>query len=127
MNIQHDSVPQFSFRCEAGGRTRIQSMLLVVLAVLGIAAAVVGYRYYQAWRVFAVEDNIDGTFRPVVEALYLFAREHGAPATNLVQLVPRYISEIPSSRFAEPPEYRVLEEGVWQFSVRSTALRRPRI
>jgi hypothetical protein len=64
----------------------------------------------------------------VVTALYKFQEDSGTPATNLLQLVPRYVSQIPTSPVADSVAYRVLPDGTnWQFSVYSRALKPPRV
>lgn len=94
--------------------------VLLVIAVVGLAV-------YRRAHAFAVEGSIHSTFYPVTEALSAFAENHGAPATNLTQLVPKYLAEIPVSRFADSVEYSVIDGGkAWQLSILSRALAEPR-
>jgi hypothetical protein len=72
--------------------------------------------------------QIHDTFYPVVKALYDFEHDHNSPATNLTQLVPGYIVQLPISRFADSVEYSVIDGGkAWQLNIHSQALSEPRI
>jgi hypothetical protein len=60
--------------------------------------------------------------------MYDDENHHGSPATNLTQLVPEYISQLPSSRLAGSVEYSVIDDGkAWQFTIHSRALSQPRL
>ena len=98
----------------------------MVLLVGG--AAWVCYDFHNAWHKFVTEDQIHDTFFPVVVALDRFQKDSGTPATNLLQLVPRYVSQIPTSPVVDSVAYRVLPDGTnWQLSVYSRALKPPRV
>jgi hypothetical protein len=100
---------------------------LIAVAVLG-AAGIFAHGFYRAWHKFSVEDDIHGAFFPMVRALDDYERDHGAPATNLTQLIPRYIPQIPRSRFVDSVRYDVLEDGkAWQLRLHSRALEPPRL
>lgn len=104
--------------------------IIVWSAVAGLLAlaATLGFGLYDAWCRFAVEDEIHHTFFPVATALYLFEERQGAPATNLIQLVPGYLSAIPSSPLVNLVEYELLDDGtVWQLTMHSRALPTPRL
>ena len=101
--------------------------LLVAVAVIA-AGAVFTVSTYKRIHAFAVEDQIHGTFYPVAKALYDFEHDHSSPATNLTQLVPGYIAQLPSSHFAGSVEYSVIDGGkAWQLSIHSRALSEPRV
>ena len=104
-------------------------MVLTGVAVVVITlAAVFAFGIHQAWHKFAVEDSIHGTFFPVVRALEEYEHDHGAPAANLAQLVPKYVSQIPSSALVDSVQYTLLPDGkAWQLSLHSTALDPPRV
>ena len=105
-----------------------RSFLLLVAAVIIASVAVFAVSLYRRIHVFAVEDQIHGTFFPVAKALYDYEDAHSSPATNLTQLVPGYISRLPSSRFADLVEYSVIDDGkAWQLSIHSRALSQPRL
>jgi hypothetical protein len=102
----------------------IWSVVAVVLAVAGLFARV----SYDTWHRFAVEDEIHDTFFPLAIALYRFEEKHGAPATNLTQLVPDYVSAIPTSRLVSAVEYTLIDDGsAWQLALHSRALDQARI
>jgi len=105
-----------------------RSIFLSVAAVVIVAAALFAVSFYKHIHTFAVEDQIHGTFYPVAKALYDFEHDHNSPATNLTQLVPGYIAQLPSSRFADSVDYSVIDDGkAWQLSIHSRALSEPRI
>jgi hypothetical protein len=99
-------------------------MAIAVLAVV----AVIGVRLHQVFHKFSVEDQIHDSFFPVAMALYDYEDAHGSPATNLTQLVPAYLPQIPSSRLADSVEYSVIDGGkAWQLSIHNRALSPPRL
>ncbi len=96
--------------------------------IFGVAAARSGVGLYRAWHGFAVEDEIHGTFFPVVRALADYEYDHGSPASALAKVVPDYIAQLPSSRLADSVEYSVIGGGkAWQLSIHSHALHEPRV
>ena len=105
-------------------RSIILSVAVVVIAVVAVFAV----SFYKHIHAFAVEDQIHGAFYPVAKALYDFEHDHNSPATNLTQLVPGYIAQLPSSRFADSVDYSVIDGGkAWQLSIHSSALSQPRV
>ena len=104
-------------------------MVLTGVAVVVITlAAVFAFDVHRAWLKFTVEDSIHGVFFPVVRALDEYEHDHGAPATNLAQLVTKYVSQIPSSALVDSVQYTLLSDGkAWQLSLHSTALDPPRL
>ena len=104
-------------------------MVLIGVAVVVITlAAVFAFDVHRAWHKFSVEDSIHGVFFPVVRALDEYEHDHGAPATNLAQLVPKYVSQIPSSALVDSVQYTLLPDGkAWQLSLHSTVLDPPRL
>jgi hypothetical protein len=87
-----------------------------------------GRSFNTAWHRFQVEDNITFSYRPIVHALEDYERDHGAIATNITQLVPRYLQALPSSRYAESIEYRALANGpLWEIRVFSRSTKPPRL
>jgi hypothetical protein len=105
-----------------------RSIFLLVVVVVIAVGAVFAVSTYKRIHAFAVEDQIHGTFYPVAKALYDFEHDHNSPATNLTQLVPGYIAQLPSSRFADSVEYSVIDSGkAWQLSIYSRALSESRI
>jgi len=77
---------------------------------------------------FWTEERVCGVFDPVISALENFQQQSGSPPTNLTQLVPRYLQQLPISRVANSIDYRVLADGTnWQLSVHSRALSTPRV
>jgi len=104
------------------------ALLCYAAIALFAVAAVIGIRVHQAWHKFSVEDQIHDEFFPVTKALYDYQDAHKSPATNLAQLVPAYIAQIPSSPLADSVEYSVMDGGnAWQLSIHSRALSPPRL
>ena len=107
---------------------RTKMALTGVAVVVITLAAVVAFRVHQAWHKFVVEDNIHGVFYPVVRALDEYEHDHGAPATNLTQIVPKYASEIPRSALVDSVQYTLLPDGkTWQLCLHSRALKPARL
>ena len=92
-----------------GRRTKFLIWLILVAVASGVAW--IGHGFFSAFYRFATEDKISGTYLPVVMALYDFQSDAGVPATNLSQLVPRYLAKIPSAPVADSVTYRVLSNG----------------
>jgi hypothetical protein len=108
-------------------RTR-NAILLVIAVIVVCILSVVGFSTYDAWHRFAVEDEIHLTFYPLANALYQYEEDHKTAATNLVQLALKYISIIPTSRLVSAIDYTATDDGkVWQLSLRSRALKPPRV
>ncbi len=102
-------------------------MWLAAAVVVG-GVGWVSYDLSNAWHKFSIEDQVHDKFFPVVTALNKYQEESGAPATNLSQLVPRYLSGIPSSSIADSLEYQILPDGTnWQLSIYSRALNPARV
>lgn len=107
----------------------MKKYFIAVSAVLLIVfAAFMGFVAWPAWCRFSVEDRIHGAFYPVVNALYRFQDDTGAPAAGLAQLVPKYLTAIPRSEFVSEISYRrSSDEKAWALSLYSTALDPPRL
>ena len=91
----------------------------MIVAIVAAASVSIYIRIHS----FNVEDDIHHTFYPLAVALDDFAHDHNSPATNLTQLVPRYIAQLPRSRYADSIEYCVLDDGkAWQLSIHSSTL-----
>jgi len=107
-------------------RTKIIVWAIVAIVVLGIAYF--AYGFYRAWDRFASEERICGAFHPVFGAIEKFYDTAGALPTNLVQLVPAHISEIPRAPVADSVAYRVMPDGTnWEITVRSRITGVPRV
>jgi hypothetical protein len=92
----------------------------LVTAVIAIAVAWFAYGYFSAWQRFASEDRFSGALDPVTSALHDFQQQTRSLPTNLAQLVPRYLAQIPSGPVVDSIDYQVLTGGTnWQLSVRS--------
>ncbi len=106
---------------------RTKVVLALAATVMVALSAVLAFGTHRAWRKFAVEDSIHGTFYPVLRALDDYEHDQGAPSASLAQLVPSYIPEIPSSGLVDLVEYSVVGDGkTWQLRLHSLALNPPR-
>jgi hypothetical protein len=113
---------------EASAMTVKQSILLLVAVAITVVVVVSAAGLYRKWCTFEVEDQIHGAFFPVAKALAEYEHNHGTPATNLIQLVPGYLSQLPTSRFADSVDYFTLDGGRgWQLNIHSHALQQPRL
>jgi len=92
--------------------------MLAALFIFGGGLFVHGF--VKTWQRFANEERICGAFGPVITGLENFQTQTGSLPTNLVQLVPQFVQQIPTSPIAESIDYRILPDGTsWQLSVRS--------
>ena len=107
---------------------RTKWIIGVVVAVVAIVAAQFAYGFFVAWQRFAAEERICGAFHPVFFALDKFHGDTGSLPTNLVQLLPKYLEQIPTVPVADSIDYRILPDGTnWQISVQSRITGTPRI
>ena len=107
---------------------RTKFIIWSVVAVFALGVAWFAHGFYRAWHRFASEERICGAFHPVIAAIDEFHEATGSPPTNLTQLVPRYIPQIPAAPVADSIDYRVLPDGTnWQLSVRSRVTGAPRV
>lgn len=107
---------------------RTKTLLWVTASALILGLGFVGHDFYLAWQRFASEDRFAGTFYPLVRALSEFQESTGALPTNLTQLVPAYLTRIPSAHSADSVDYRVMPDGTnWQLTVHSRIERDPRV
>ena len=99
-----------------------------VVAVIGVTVAWFAYGFFTAYHRFMSEERICGAFHPVISALDEYQQQTGSPPTNLAQLVPKYVPQLPSAPVADSIEYRVLPDGTnWQLSVRSSVRGKPEL
>jgi hypothetical protein len=95
----------------------------LTLTTLVVVLAAVAFGIYRGVREFSVEDNIHGDFFPVVRALYDYQDEHGSPAVELTDLLPKYLPAIPKSHLVDAIDYKVSKDGEnWEFRLHSKAL-----
>src|SRR6266849_3748929 len=99
-----------------------------ILGAFALGVAWFAHDFYRAWHRFASEDRISGGLHPVTVALDEFHTDTGSLPTNLTQLVPRYIQQLPTAPVADSIDYRVLPDGTnWQLTVRSRITGAPRV
>ena len=110
----------------ASRRTKWIAWSLVAVTTLAVAWFV--YGFFTAYHRFMSEERICGAFHPVIRALDAFQQQTGSLPTNLTQLVPQYVPQLPSVPVADSVEYRVLPDATnWQLSVRSSVRGRPEL
>jgi len=103
-------------------RAKKITLKFVVIALLGAVLAL-ALALHQGMREFSVEDNIHGSFFPVVRALHDYQDEHGAPAAVLADLLPKYLPALPKSEWVDATDYRVIKDGkAWELRLHSSAL-----
>ena len=99
----------------------------IIWPIVGVLAIGVAW-FVHAWHRFASQDRIFGAFYPVIAALDEFHAATGSLPTNLTQLVPRYVSQLPTAPVADAIDYRVLPDGTnWQLTVRNRITGAPRV
>ena len=110
----------------ASRRTKI--IIWAIVSVIAIGIAWFAYGFYCAWHKFASEERICSAFHPVFGAIDKFYDTTGALPTNLTQLVPVYIPQIPTAPVADSVDYRIMSDGTnWQITVRSRITGAPRV
>ena len=95
---------------------------VVRTVLIGIAVGVVCFAcvFLTSWKKFSREEQLCGAFHPVVNALGEFQSKNGSLPSDLTQLVPTYLPQLPSAPVADSVDYRVSPDGIgWQLSVRS--------
>ena len=107
---------------------RSKCLIWSTIGVLVIGGAWFVRGIYRSWHQFLSEDRICGAFYPVVTAIEEFHEATGSLPTNLVQLIPRYLTQLPVAPLAESINYRVLADGTnWELRVRSRITGAPRV
>jgi hypothetical protein len=107
---------------------RTKWIIWSIVAVIALTVAWFGYGFFTAYQRFMNEERICGAFHPVISALDQFQQQTGSLPTNLTQLVPQYLPQLPSPPVADSIEYRVLLGGTnWQLSVRSSIRGKPEL
>jgi len=100
---------------------RTKWIIQSLVAVIAFTVACFAYGFFTAWHRFASEDRIYDAFLPVVRALGEFQQQTGSLPTNLTQLVPQYVRQLPRAPFADSIDYSVLPDGTnWELSVQSS-------
>src|SRR5271170_5244866 len=96
--------------------------LSLTLFVLAVIVGGLGLAVYYIVQAFSVEDRIHATFFPVATGLYQYEDDHKHPADSLAELVPQYLSAIPSSPLADSIHYKVSADGKsWELAIHSRA------
>lgn len=107
---------------------RRKFIIWLIVVVVAIPVVLLVHGFYRAWHKFASEERICGAFHPVINAIESFYEATGSLPTNLTQLVPSYIPQIPAPPVADSIGYQVLPDGTnWQLSVRSRVTGAPRV
>ena len=98
-----------------------------VVAVVVVTVASLASGFFTAYNRFMNEERICGAFHPVISALDQFQEQTGSLPTNLTQLVPQHLPQLPSAQVADSIEYRVLPGTNWELSVRSNVRGKPEL
>jgi hypothetical protein len=107
---------------------RIKVIIWTIVCVFAVGSAWFAYGFYRAWHQFASEERICGAFHPVISAIGQFQESTGRLPTNLTQLVPAYIPQIPTAPYADSIDYLVMAGGTnWQLTVHSRITGAPRV
>jgi hypothetical protein len=107
---------------------RTQWIIWSVVTAIALTVAWFAYGFFTAFHRFMSEERICGAFHPVISALDEFQRQTGSLPTNLTQLVPNFLRQLPTAPVADSVEYRVLADGTnWQLSVRSSVRGKPEL
>jgi len=99
---------------------RTKFVLWTTLCVFLVFIAWFARSLYHAWHRFASEERICGAFHPIISAIDKFHETTGTLPTNLTQLVPAYVPQIPTTPVADSIDYRVMPDGTnWELAVHS--------
>src|SRR5215204_1129041 len=93
---------------------RTKWIIWSVVAVIAVTIAWFAHGFFTAYNRFMNEERICGSFHPVISALDQFQEQTGSLPTNLTQLVPQYLPQLPSAPVADSMEYRVLPGTNWE-------------
>ncbi len=110
----------------ASRRTKL-IIIWSVVAVIAVTISWFAYGFFTVYHRFMSEERICGAFHPVIKALNQFQEQTGSLPTNLTQLVPRYLPQLPRAPVADSIEYRVLPGTNWELSVRSSVRGKPEL
>lgn len=106
---------------------RTKWIIWSLVAVIAVTVGWFAYGFCTAYTRFMNEERICGAFHPVIRALDQFQEQSGSLPTNLTQLVPQYLPQLPSAPVADAIEYRVLPGTNWELSVRSSVRGKPEL
>jgi hypothetical protein len=106
---------------------RTKWIIWSVVAVIAVTVAWFAHGFFSAYNRFMNEERICGAFHPVISALDQFQEQTGSLPTNLTQLVPQYLPQLPSTPVADSIGYRVLPGTNWELSVRSRVRGKPEL
>ena len=102
----------------ASRRTKL--IIWSVVTVIAVTVTWFAYGFFTVYHRFMNEERICGAFHPIISALDQFQEQTGSLPTNLTQLIPQYLPQLPGAPVADAIEYRVLPGTNWQLSVRSS-------
>jgi hypothetical protein len=103
-------------------------IIWTIVGAFAVGIAWFAHGFYRAWHKFASEERICGAFHPVMGAIDRFYERTGTLPTNLTQLVPTYVAQIPTTPVADSIDYRIMPDGTnWQLTVHSRITGAPRV
>lgn len=73
---------------------------------------------------FLKDDSIYTSFSPLTQAIDEYNYVNHKPPASLKILIPKYIAEIPKSRFINSLEYRPIKNGQWELKLYDLASQR---
>ncbi len=107
---------------------RTKLFLWAIVTACAVCAGWFAYSFCHAFSRFASEERICGAFHPVIGAIDQFQAKEGVLPTNLSQLVPAYLQQIPAAPVADTIDYRAMPDGTnWELTVRSHIAGVPRL
>ena len=108
--------PYSVLRMKPGIKTILLTALVAMLVIVGYG----GYRAFHAFRMFGVEDQIHGTYFPLVAAIDAYTRENRGAVPFLDDLVPAFIESVPQSDLVNRLEYETYTDFPrWSLSLYS--------
>lgn len=110
------------------GKTRggVSGNIIAVSLGVFIVLGMICYGLWMRIHTFRVEDAIHRSFGPTILAIYNYEEAEKRWPASLQELVPRYMTGVPQSRYADRYEYRNMTNE-WEFAVYSRALGVPRV
>jgi hypothetical protein len=102
-------------------------ILMVALLVCIMGVAIIARGLFKSYRIFEIEDRVHGTFFPVYTAIQRFTLTNGIPPSSLDQLVPSFLTSIPTSPYVWKLDYKPVDVSNWIMNAHSKALQPARI
>lgn len=90
----------------------------IIVCVLFSILVIPAIQLYDRISWYQIEDNIHGTYAPVIKAASDFEKNNNSIPVSLESLIPEYIQRTPESEYGVA-EYSVIDNKNWQLAIES--------